>query len=199
MKPTGSTFGSLVIAAGIVGLTAWAMTAQSPMTPPGPELKAPSAAATRGEYLVKSMGCWDCHTPHKMGPEGPEPDMAMWLAGHPASVTLPPAPKAAGPWIGTVAGTMTAWSGPWGISYTANLTPDPDTGLGAWTEQQFIDALRNGRHQGRGRPILPPMPWRAISNLTDDDLKAVFAYLRAIPPVKNRVPDPVIAQDAKNE
>src|SRR5262249_31033491 len=87
-------------------------------------------------------------------------------------------------------GTMTAWSGPWGISYTANLTPDRETGLGAWTEQNFIDTMRTGRHMGRGRPILPPMPWEGVAKLTDQDLKAVFAYLRAIPAVKNRGPRP---------
>jgi len=199
MRLSWRTFASVAVVAGAMGLATWVGTAQSPMTPPGPALKAPTAAVARGEYLVKSMGCWDCHTAHKMGPEGPEPDMTMWLAGHPANEALPPPPKAEGPWIAAVTGTMTAWSGPWGISYTANLTPDPDTGLGAWTEQQFLDALRNGRHQGRGRPILPPMPWPAISNMTDDELKAVFAYLRAIPAVKNRVPDPVIAEPPSPE
>jgi hypothetical protein len=86
---------------------------------------------------------------------------------------------------------MTAWSGPWGVSYTANLTPDPETGLGSWTEQQFVDTIRSGRHLGRGRPILPPMPWPAASNLTDADLASIFAYLRTIPAVANRVPDPL--------
>ena len=79
------------------------------------------------------------------------------------------------------------------MSYTANLTPDPETGLGQWTEQQFVDTIRTGRHQGRGREILPPMPWPAFRNLNDADLKAIFAFLRTIPPMKNKVPDPVIA------
>jgi hypothetical protein len=78
----------------------------------------------------------------------------------------------------------------WGISYAANLTPDRETGLGAWTEQNFVDTMRTGRHMGRGRPILPPMPWQMVKNLTDQDLKAVFAYLRTLPTVKNRVPQP---------
>jgi hypothetical protein len=86
---------------------------------------------------------------------------------------------------------MTAWSGPWGTSFTANLTPDPETGSGQWTEQQFVDTIRSGRHLGRGREILPPMPWPAIRNMTDADLKAIFAYLRTIPAIKNRVPDPL--------
>jgi hypothetical protein len=132
-----------------------------------------------------------------MGPNGTEPDEARYLSGHPADLKLPPPPKPQGPWIVSADATGTAWSGPWGISYTANLTPDRDTGLGAWTEQQFIETLRTGRHQGRGRQILPPMPWQPFGTMTDPDLKAVFAYLRSIKPIKNKVPDPVIADTAK--
>ena len=92
-------------------------------------------------------------------------------------------------WTG--AGSMTAFAGPWGTSFTANLTPDPETGLGRWTEKTFIDTMRTGRHLGHGRPILPPMPVNWIGQATDEDLKAIFAYLRTIPPVKNRVPQPI--------
>lgn len=151
-----------------------------------------STPAARGEYLVMSMGCHDCHTPHVMGPNGPEPDMTRRLSGHHDGPQTPP-PALPGPWLVTAAATFTAWSGPWGISYTANLTPDVDTGLGSWTQQQFIDTIRNGRHQGRGREILPPMPWPMIRNLTDDDLGAIFAYLRTIPAISNKVPDPLLA------
>ena len=126
-----------------------------------------------------------------MGANGPEPDLTKWLSGHPAEMKLPPAPPPSGPWIASVAATMTAWSGPWGTSYTANLTPDPETGTGQWTEQQFVDTIRSGRHLGRGREILPPMPWPAIRNMTDADLKSIYAYLRTIPAIKNRVPDPL--------
>ena len=87
--------------------------------------------------------------------------------------------------------TMTAFSGPWGVSYSANLTPDDETGLGKWTEKTFIDALRTGKHLGKGRPILPPMPWQGIGTATDSDLKAIYAYLRSIKPLKNAVPDPI--------
>ena len=88
--------------------------------------------------------------------------------------------------------SSTGWSGPWGVSFSANLTSDPETGvLRDFTEQQFIQTIRTGRHQGQGRPILPPMPWPAYSNMTDEDLKAVFAYLRQVAPVKNKVPDPL--------
>ena len=77
--------------------------------------------------------------------------------------------------------------------HAANITPDRETGLGAWTEQQFMDTIRNGRHQGRGRQLLPPMPWQNYAQMTDADLKAVFAYLRSIPSISNKVPDPVMA------
>ena len=76
------------------------------------------------------------------------------------------------------------------MSFAANLTPDPETGLGTWTAQQFVDTLRNGRHQGRGRQLLPPMPWQAFGQMDDADLRAIFAYLRTVPAVKNRVPEP---------
>lgn len=149
----------------------------------------------RGDYLVNSMGCGDCHTPMKMGPNGPEHDMDRFLSGHPAGEQLPPPPAPSGPWIISVSATGTAWSGPWGISYTQNLTPDPETGVsGTYTEEQFIMTIREGKKQGRGRAILPPMPWPVIRNLTDDDLKAIYAYLKTVKPVKNRVPDPVIAE-----
>jgi len=186
------TFWKLPAVAAVAALATVGLQAQT-MTPPGPPVKSDHPAVKRGEYIVKSMGCWDCHTPQKMGPNGPEPDMSMWLAGHPAGAEVPSAANVSGPWMGAFSATFTAWSGPWGVSYTRNLTPDPETGIGEWTEQQFIDTFRTGRRQGRGREILPPMPIPALSNLSDDDLKAIFAYLRAVPPVKNRVPEPVMA------
>ena len=144
----------------------------------------------RGRYLVESIGCHDCHTPKKMGAEGPELDTTRLLAGHPEDAPLPPPPAASGPWIATASWDLTAWSGPWGISYPINLTPDENTGIGIWTEEMFVKALRTGRHMGVSRPILPPMPWQAFRNLEDEDLKAVYAYLRTIPPIHNRVPEP---------
>ena len=161
----------------------------------------PSAdRAKRGEYLVKIMGCNDCHTPWKMGPNGPEPDMSRMLSGHPEQFgPLQPAQTSA-PYVWAAAPTNTAFSGPWGISYTANLTPDQNTGLGIWTEEMFINAIRTGRHMGVSRPINPPMPWPMYRNATDEDLKSVYAYLRTIKPVVNHVPDyqppPVVSTDA---
>jgi hypothetical protein len=170
------------------------------VTVAGSSLAAPpkssaSAVVQRGEYLVTVGGCNDCHTPWRMGQNGPEQDMARKLSGHPETIQIPAAaaPQAA-PWGIAVSPTFTAWSGPWGVSFTANLTPDPETGLGKWTEQNFIEAMRSGRHQGRGRQILPPMPWFNYGKMTDADLKAMFAYLRTIPAIKNRVPEPIVAE-----
>jgi len=184
-----------------VGLVAWgagfsramAQAAGAAQAKPAAAKPAGAAAVARGKYLVDIAGCHDCHTPHKMGPDGPEPDMSLMLSGHPAAMALPPPPQMSGPWVFAGIGPFTAWAGPWGISYTRNLTPDKETGLGSWTEQQFVDTIRNGREQGRGRQILPPMPWQAYRNMSDADLKAMFAYLKSIPAIKNKVPDPVIA------
>jgi hypothetical protein len=146
----------------------------------------------RGKYLVNAIGCNDCHTPLKMGPKGPEPDMTRFLSGHPQDMVMPPPPVSApGPWMGAFAATMTAWAGPWGVSFTRNLTPDKETGLGDWTEQNFIATLRTGKRMGKGREILPPMPIPAFKNMTDNDLKSIFAYLKTIPVVKNKVPEPI--------
>jgi len=147
----------------------------------------------RGKYLVTIGGCNDCHTPFKLGPNGPEPDMTRMLSGHPQSLVMPPAVTSKEwAWAGAV--TNTAFSGPWGTSYAFNLTPDEHTGIGIWTEDIFIKTIRTGRHWGVSRPILPPMPWFNYRQMTDDDLRSVYAYLRSIPAVRNRVPDAVIAE-----
>lgn len=154
--------------------------------------EAAAARIERGRYIVNTAGCHDCHTPWVMGPEGPGPDMTRMLSGHPQQMELPPAPVLPdGPWVTVASGSMTAWSGPWGVSYTANLTPDPETGLGRWTVQNFKDTIRTGRRMGRGRQILPPMPYPVYGNLTDEDLEAVFAYLQTIPAISNLVPEPL--------
>jgi len=145
----------------------------------------------RGEHLVSTSGCHDCHTPFKVGPNGPEPDMARALSGHPEGMELPPPPAAVGPWTIAVTATNTAWSGPWGVSFTANLTPDRETGLGEWTRDDFIQTIRTARHRGRGRLLLPPMPVAAYDHFSDEELEAIFAYLQSLPALKNRVPDPI--------
>ena len=153
----------------------------------------------RGEYLVNTSGCHDCHTPWMMGKDGPEPDMSRKLSGHPSALKMPPAPQLpAGPWAVVASATNTAWSGPWGISFTRNLTPDAETGLGEWTLRNFVDTFRTGRRMGRGRLILPPMPIPAYKNFTDQDLEAIYTYLKSIPPIKNEVPEPVLPQMASS-
>jgi mono/diheme cytochrome c family protein len=151
-----------------------------------------AAQLERGKYLVTTAGCHDCHTPLKLGPDGPEPDFDRALSGHPAQLVMPLAPVLPeGPWGIVVGHTLTSWSGPWGVSFTANLTPDPETGLGRWTLQNFKDTIRTGRRMGRGRQILPPMPIPMYKHFTDDDLEAIFAYLRTVPALVNRVPEPL--------
>lgn len=144
-----------------------------------------------GAHLVAIAGCHDCHTPFKLGPDGPEPDMSRSLSGHPAGVSAdePPAFPQQGPWLWAGAATNTAYAGPWGITYATNLTPDESTGMGIWTEEMFVQAMRSGRHMGQSRPIQPPMPWRAYAAMTDRELKSIYAYLRTIPPIENLVPD----------
>lgn len=146
----------------------------------------------RGKYLVTIAACNDCHTPLKMGPNGPEPDMSRMLSGHPENLIMPQPPiLPQGPWQASFSATNTAWSGPWGVSFTANLTPDNETGLGKWTLRTFTDTIRTGRHMGRGRAILPPMPAAMYKHFTDADLAAVFSYLQSIPAIRNRVPEPL--------
>ena len=190
MRTSRST--QLIFGLAFFGFIGAAVPAVVSATDAGSAAQAYTPNVEHGAYMVRAMGCNDCHTPWKMGPKGPEPDMSRALTGHPENLKMPPAPQLPeGPWVAVIGATQTAWSGPWGVSFTANLTPDKETGLGDWTEDMFIKTMRTGLHQGKGRPILPPMPWSMIGKLTDNDLKDVFAYLQSLPPVKNRVPAPV--------
>jgi mono/diheme cytochrome c family protein len=149
-----------------------------------------SAKVERGRYLVTVGGCNDCHTPWIVTERGPEPDLTRMLSGHPESVPMPLPPRIGqGPWQWVAGETNTAFAGPWGVSFAFNLTPDENTGIGIWTEEMFVRTIRSGRHWGVSRPIQPPMPWFNYAKLTDEDLKAVYAFLRTIPPVHNRVPE----------
>jgi hypothetical protein len=145
----------------------------------------------RGRYIVNTSGCHDCHTPWTLGPKGPEPDMTRALSGHPQDMKLPTPPALPEGWVMIGAATNTAYAGPWGVSYTANLTPDAETGIGKWTLRNFMDTIRSGRHLGRGREVLPPMPVQVYKNWTDGDFEAVYAYLRTVPPIRNAVPEPM--------
>jgi mono/diheme cytochrome c family protein len=183
---------SLIILVAVV-LTAILATASVGANQSTPSKSAAVATKVeRGGYLVWAMGCNDCHTPWKMGQKGPEMDFSRRLSGHPADLKMPAPPAIPpGPWGMVAASTMTAWAGPWGVSFTANLTPDKETGLGDWTEEQFIATMKTGRHQGKGRPLLPPMPYFNLRELNDEDIKSVFAYLQSLPPINNRVPQPI--------
>lgn len=146
-----------------------------------------------GEHLVTIAGCNDCHTPKKMTAMGPEIDSSLLLSGHPSQLPPPDVNRKEMEGKGLIiTNDLTAWVGPWGISYTANLTSDP-TGIGGWQESNFITAIREGKYKGlsSARSLLPPMPWPMYKNMTDDELKAIFAYLQSTNPVKNVVPEPV--------
>ncbi len=147
----------------------------------------------KGAYLVNLGGCNDCHSPKIMTQMGPVPDTTKLLSGHPENEPLLPIDAnlvQPGKWYMSGA-DLTSWVGPWGVSFPANLTPDGPTGTGTWTDEIFIKAMRTGKHMGIGRPILPPMPWQAFAQVNDEDLKAIFAYLQSLPPVHNKVPDPI--------
>ena len=164
------------------------------------ELQAQNVEAQikRGQYLVNAGGCNDCHSPKIFTAKGPMLDPDRVLSGYPAGEKLPDFPRdLVGPdkWGGLFTNDLTGWLGPWGVTFGTNLTPDEQTGIGLWTEELFIKTIRTGKHMGAGRDILPPMPWYNLSQLTDDDLKAIFAYLRTIKPIKNVVPAPIPPSD----
>jgi hypothetical protein len=150
----------------------------------------------RGKYLVTIMGCNDCHSPKKFGPQGPEPDPERLLSGHPSDLALLKVDTTRiGPWV-WFNSQSTAYVGPWGASFAANLTPDA-TGTGNWSEEQFRKAMREGKYKGldNSRNLLPPMPWPSYAQLTDADLKAIFAYLRTVKPIRNIPPSPKPLKD----
>jgi hypothetical protein len=146
----------------------------------------------RGDYLVNSIGCDDCHSPKRMGPHGPEVIPELRFSGYPADRPLQKIDTnvVKQGWV-MLAGDLTAAVGPWGVSFAANITPD-ETGIGNWTEHNFLTAIRHGKFKGleNNRSLLPPMPWFVYKNLTDEDLKSIFAYLKTMPAVKNVVPAP---------
>lgn len=148
------------------------------------------ALIKKGEYLVTIMGCNDCHSPKRMGPNGPEIIPELMLSGYPADreiIEFEDGLISQG--FALLYPDLTAGIGAWGTSFAGNLTPH-ETGIGNWTEEQFKKALTEGKYKGMdgGRMLLPPMPWINYKDMTDEDLKAVFAYLMSIPPVNNIVP-----------
>lgn len=119
------------------------------------------ATAAHGAYLVTIVGCHDCHTP---GALFGAPDFQRALAG-----------------------SEVGWSGPWGVSYARNITPDPVAGIGAWTEDQIVLTLQTGKRPD-GTDLLPPMPWPATASMKPRDIRSVAKYLKSIMPVNHTVP-----------
>jgi mono/diheme cytochrome c family protein len=148
---------------------------------------APSASAQtesqveRGRYLVGITGCHDCHSPKLPGGMKPLPELI--LSGRPQTTKVP----SAAPGEVHASEDLTAWTGGWGQSVASNLTPDPATGLGMrYTEAKFIQTMRTGK-KPEGVAIMPPMPVDVYVNMKDDDLKAIYAYLKTIKPIRNAV------------
>lgn len=143
----------------------------------------------RGEYLVTTMGCHDCHTPMKMTAQGPQRDMENMLSGHPAQLPIGKIDTTImKSWL-LFGHSTTSMAGPWGVSFSANITSD-ETGIGNWTEEQFKKAIVEGKYKGLdgSRPLLPPMPWENFKHVRDEDVKAIFTFLKSTKPVKNIVP-----------
>jgi len=147
----------------------------------------------KGKFLVTVGGCDDCHTPKNFGPNGPELDMSKRLSGHPAGTVVAPVDTSLLHQYAYFSHDLTTAVGPWGVTFSANLTPDNETGIGTWQPEMFVNAMKSGKHLGvaDGRPILPPMPWQNMAQLSDEDLKCIFAYLKSLPSVRNKVPDPL--------
>jgi hypothetical protein len=150
----------------------------------------------RGAYLVNTSACHDCHSPKVMTPKGPEPDPGRLLSGHPSELPLPVINKEAmKDWV-LFNQHNTASAGPWGVSFSANISSD-ETGIGNWTEEQFFRAIRKGKYKGLegSRSLLPPMPWQVYGNMTDTDIRAIFEYLKSTKPIRNIVPSPISPSD----
>lgn len=189
--------GILYFGVAIAGILGYLLLRENPSATGVNGDDAKKAQIERGKYLVTIAGCNDCHTtkiPNPNDPKGFEFDSTLLLSGFPADYKLPEVPAGViGPeqWGAIMTHDLTAFAGPWGTSFARNLTPDTATGLGSWTEEIFIKAMRTGKDMGEGRAILPPMPWFNFALMTDDDLKAIFAYLRTLKPIENPVPDPI--------
>ena len=130
-----------------------------------------------GKVLAEEFGCVDCHSPKIIINDRIMIDEKKIFSGHPQGNVLPDFPPGLvgpGKWRGLYTSGMTAWGGPWGITYSANLTPDKETGIGSWTEENFMSVIKLGIHSSLTRKILPPMPWSEVSKLGDGELGAIF-------------------------
>lgn len=170
---------------------------QADIASPTPAEPTEESVISHGEYLVAIMGCNDCHSPKRMGPNGPEIIPELMLSGFPADR---PIVKFDSELIkegfSMFYPDLTAGAGPWGVSFAGNLTPH-ETGMGNWTEAQFKKALTEGKFKGLddSRMLLPPMPWTNYIGMKDADIHAMFAYFQSITAVENIVPAPIPPQD----
>lgn len=182
----------LIIATAALAMAACHSQEREPVDVSREELLAPKSAEliSRGEYLVTIGACHDCHSPKVMTAMGPEPDTSRLLSGHPHDLPVSEIPDNK-EWV-LFSMDLTTFVGPWGVSFAANLTPD-DTGIGNWSFEQFKTAIRKGKAKGleTNRDLLPPMPWQMYRNFTDEDLRAIFTYLKSLKPIENLVPQPV--------
>lgn len=159
-----------------------------------------AALVKRGEYLVTVGVCDDCHSPKKMGPKGPEIDPELRLSGYPSSRPIPRFDSVqAKKGMVQFNEDFTAYAGPWGLSFSANLTSSP-TGAGSWKFENFKYAIRHGKWKGleTSRDLMPPMPWFNYKLMPDEDLKAVHAYLKTLKPVDNVPPAPMQFSELRN-
>ena len=183
----------IIVAIALIGATVFVACSDTPGRSKNMTILPDSAAmVARGEYLVTTTGCDDCHSPKRMGANGPELIPELRLSGFQQNGKLPkvnPAEIKKG--FTMFSPDFTATVGGWGASFAGNLTSDA-SGIGNWTEANFLRAIREGKFKGleNGRPLLPPMPWFVYKNMTDQDLKSIFAYLKTTKPVENIVPAP---------
>lgn len=150
-----------ILLPGVLALGLGACVAIPPEPAPGLIVPVAETAVSRGEYLVLVGGCDDCHTP---GYLYGAPDMTRRLSG-----------------------SEVPWGGPWGVTYGRNLTSDPETGLGKWTADDIYRVLRHGSRPD-GSVLLPPMPWQRFAHMKEEDVRAIAAYLKTLPPVNHAMP-----------
>jgi len=150
-----------------------------------------------GEAIVEGWNCSFCHTPQIKGPDGkPMPDPKRLMSGHPADDQIPEVPDmviSSSEWMEFLDNLdSTVWATDNLLIFSANLTPDDETGIGTWTEVEFVETIRQGRHRGIERRINYPMPWRELSEVSDEELLSVYEYLMSLEPVNNKVPPSIV-------
>jgi hypothetical protein len=180
----------LIVAPFVSGCNSTPRTQQEEDTPPQATRQ---DTINHGEYLVTIGGCHDCHSPKRPSGQGLELIQDRLLSGYPSeSPVMKPDMRAIKQGWVLVNGDITLAAGPWGVSFSANLTSD-QTGVGNWTEEQFLRALKQGWFKGLEgtRKLLPPMPWQMLANMKDEDAKAIFAFLQSTKPISNAVPAPI--------